>query len=219
MSTTPLFPMFLKLEGRPCLVVGAGSIAEQKIRGLIDCGADLRVVAPVASAAVREAAGKGELIWLQRTYESNDLDGVFLVVAATSSAEVNHAIYHEAQQRGILANVVDDPSHCDFFYPAVVRRGHFQIAISTNGLSPALAQRLRKQLEGQFPPIYGEWLEQLGRERTALFRDVSNPEVRRKLIHESAGPEAFAQFVGGEPGVLGQPDGRDARPSTGKELL
>jgi precorrin-2 dehydrogenase/sirohydrochlorin ferrochelatase len=186
--------MFLKLERRPCLVVGAGSIAEQKIRSLIDCGADLRVVAPAASAAVREAASNGELIWLQRAYESSDLDGTFLVVAATSSAEVNHTIYHEAQQRGILANVVDDPAHCDFFYPAVVRRGHFQIAISTNGLSPALAQRLRKQLEDQFPPIYGEWLEQLGRQRSTLFRGVSNPEVRRRLIHQSVTPQAFALF-------------------------
>ena len=211
--------MFLKLEGRPCLVVGAASVAEQKIRSLIDCGADLRVVAPAASAAVREAASRGELIWLQKTYESSDLDDVFLVVAATSSAKVNHAIYDEAQRRGTLANVVDDPPHCDFFYPAVVRRGHFQIAISTNGLSPALAQRLRKQLEDQFPPIYGEWLEQLGRQRSALFRNISNPEVRRKLIHQSVSPEAFVQFVGGEPGIPAWPDGRDTRPSIGKELL
>ena len=122
MGAAPLFPMFLKLEGRTCLVVGAGSIGEQKIRSLIDCGAHVHVVAPSASAAVTEAANRGALVWSQRDFEPSDLDRVFLAVAATSSVEVNHAIYREAQRRGILCNVVDDPPHCDFFYPAVVRR-------------------------------------------------------------------------------------------------
>lgn len=196
MSTPPLFPMFLKLAGRACLVVGAGRLGEQKTRGLIESGARLRVVAPTATPVIMEAANRGAVTWLQRPYESDDLDGVFLVVAATSSTEVNHAIYAEAQQRGILCNVVDDPPHCDFFYPAVVRRGHFQIAISTGGLSPALAQRIRTQLEGEFPPIYAAWLELLGSKRSALFHDVRDPEVRRNRIHESVTSEAFAQFEG-----------------------
>ncbi len=194
MSSAPLFPMFLKLTGRPCLVVGAGRLGEQKIRGLIESGAEVRVVAPTATPAVAEAASSGTLTWFQRSCESSDLNGVFLVVAATSSTEVNHAIYEEAQRRGILCNVVDDPPHCDFFYPAVVRRGQFQIAISTGGLSPALAQRVRKQLEEEFPPIYWEWLQQLGRTRERLFKDVRDSEQRRHLIHESVTPEAFAQF-------------------------
>ena len=146
MSTAPLFPMFLKLAGRNCLVAGAGSIGEPKIRSLVECGAIVRVVAPTAAAPVAEAEFQGALNWTRKLFEFSDLDGVFLVVAATSSAEVNHSIYQEAQRRGILCNVVDDPPHCDFFYPAVVRRGQFQIAISTGGLSPALAQRVRKRL-------------------------------------------------------------------------
>ena len=227
MSTSPLFPMFLKLAGRACVVVGAGSIGKQKIRSLIECGAQVRVVAPTASAAVVEAASKGLVTWLQRTFEASDLDGAFLVVAATSSADLNHAIYREAQQRGILCNVVDDPAHCDFFYPAVVRRGHFQIAISTGGLSPALAQRVRKQLEEEFPRIYWEWLEQLGRTREALFHQVSDPERRRHLIHETVTPEAFAEFerdqlLNGGTGVSPVQVSGEARPSTiglGKELL
>lgn len=194
MSATPLFPMFLKLDGRHCLVVGAGRIGEPKIRSLVDCGARVRVVAPSASAAVAEGATHGTLTWVQRSFEPGDLDGVFLVVAATSSVEVNHAIYREAQRRGILCNVVDDPPHCDFFYPAIVRRGRFQIAVSTGGLSPALAQRIRKQLEDEFPPIYGNWLEDLGQKRDALFQRVWDPELRRSLIHESVTPEAFAEF-------------------------
>jgi precorrin-2 dehydrogenase len=194
MSSAPLFPMFLKLAGRACLAVGAGNIGEPKIRSLVESGARVRVVAPVATPAIAALAGRGELTWLQKTFEPSDLDGIFLVVAATSSPEINHSIYREAQQRGILCNVVDDPPHCDFFYPAVVRRGHFQIAISTNGLSPALAQRLRKQLDAEFPPIYGDWLEHLGETRQALFQQVRNPELRRYLIHESVSAEAFALF-------------------------
>lgn len=219
MSSAPLFPMFVKLAGRPCLVVGAGRLGEQKIRGLIESGAQVRVVAPTATAAIVEAVNRGTLTWLQRSYESSDLNGIFLVVAATSSADVNHAIYEEARQRGILCNVVDDPPHCDFFYPAVVRRGQFQIAISTGGLSPALAQRVRKQLEEEFPPIYWEWLQQLGRTRERLFKDVRDSEQRRHLIHASVTPEAFAQF---EAEQLNGGPGGDARLSTidvGKELL
>ena len=194
MSAAPLFPMFLKLAGRHCLVVGAGRVGEPKIRSLVDCGAQVRVVAPAASPAVAQAASQGALTWVQRPFEPSDLDGILLVVAATSSVEVNHGIYEESQRRGILCNVVDDPANCDFFYPAVVRRGHFQVAVSTGGLSPALAQRIRRQLEEEFPPIYGDWLEDLGQKREALFQHVSDPELRRSLIHESVTPEAFAEF-------------------------
>jgi precorrin-2 dehydrogenase/sirohydrochlorin ferrochelatase len=206
MNAAPLFPMFLKLEGRNCLVLGAGSVGEQKLRGLIECGADVCVVAPSASAAVREWAERGVLTWLARKFESSDLDNVFLVVAATSSAEVNHEIYREAQARGILCNVVDDPPCCDFYYPAVVRRGHLQIAVSTAGLSPALAQRIRKQLEQEFPPVYASWLEDLGRKREALFREGGDPELRRQLLHQSVTPEAFAEF---ERGWIQPASGKD----------
>ena len=194
MNTAALFPMFLKLEGRNCLVLGAGSVGEQKVRSLLDCGAQIRVIAPFASEAVQEWAKNGSLTWLQRSFEFSDLDGVFLVVAATSDVEVNHAIYREARAREILCNVVDDPPHCDFYYPAIVRRGQLQIAISTAGLSPALAQRIRKQLEEEFPPAYASWLEQLGSRREALFAAGGDPEERRQLLHRLATREAFTEF-------------------------
>ena len=193
-NTATLFPMFLKLEGRNCLVLGAGSVGEQKIRSLLDCGTQIRVVAPAASAKVREWAGRGALTWIQRSFESADLDGAYLVIAATSDVEVNHRIYREARAREILCNVVDDPPHCDFYYPAIVRRGQLQIAISTAGLSPALAQRIRKQLEEEFPPAYASWLEELGRRREAMFRAGGDPEERKALLHEIATPAAFLEF-------------------------
>ena len=109
-----------------------------------------------------EWAKAGAITWEARAFNSADLDGVFLVIAATNSRDVNAAIFREAGQRNILCNVVDDPEYCDFYYPAVVRRGELQLAISTNGHSPALAQRIRRELEIQFGPEYGEWLEAIG---------------------------------------------------------
>jgi siroheme synthase-like protein len=193
-TTRSLFPMFLKLEGRSCLVLGAGSVGEQKIRSLLDCGAHLRVVAPWATAAVKQWDHDGVVSWSARAFESSDLDGAYLVVAATSDMEVNHTIYREAQVRGILCNVVDDPPYCDFYYGALVRRGQLQIAISTNGLSPALAQRIRKKFEGEFPPIYGDWLDELGSRRQELFRAGGDPEEREQTLHRLATHEAFLKF-------------------------
>ncbi len=188
-----LFPMFMKLEGRPCLVVGAGTIGAPKISSLIAAGAVTRVIALSATAEVGEWARAGSLTWEARAFESADLDGVFMVIAATNSRELNAAIFNEARQRNILCNVVDDPEYCDFYYPAVVRRGDLQLAISTNGQSPALAQRIRRELEIQFGPEYGDWLEQLGNIRQQLFASKMNPEERRHLLHELASSAAFEE--------------------------
>jgi len=191
-----LFPMFVKLAGRNCLVVGAGRIAESKIPGLLEAGAVVRVVAPQASRAISEWAGSGKITWEQASFKPADLDGVFLAIAATSSSDLNGIVFREARRRGILCNAVDDPEHCDFYYPAVVRRGALQLAISTAGLSPALAQRLRRELEEQFGPEYAGWLEQLGTAREQLFSRDLDPEVRRRLLHDLASQEAFAAATG-----------------------
>jgi precorrin-2 dehydrogenase / sirohydrochlorin ferrochelatase len=193
-----LFPMFMKLEGRSCLVVGAGAVGEPKISSLVTAGASVRVVALQATAAVAEWAQAGAITWEGRAFNSADLDGTFLVIAATNSSDVNAAIFHQARQRNILCNVVDDPEHCDFYYPAVVRRGDLQLAISTNGQSPALAQRIRRELEMQFGPEYGAWLEELGRTRQQLFASKIDPEQRRRLLHELASREAFKKAEAAE---------------------
>ena len=195
MKPPKLFPMFLKLEARPCLVVGAGTIAESKIGGLLEAGARVRVVALEATGQVRALAQSKSVEWLQRPFEPADLEGMFLVVAATSSTELHERIYKEAAQRGVLCNIVDVPSLCDFYYPSVVQRGALQIAISTAGESPALAQRLRKQLEDQFGPEYEEWLAQLGEAREKLRSAKPDPEERKRLLHEDASEEAFEAFL------------------------
>ncbi len=190
--------MFMKLDGRSCLVVGAGTIGEPKISSLIEAGASVRVIALHATAAVAEWARVGKITWEARAFDTSDLEGSFLVIAATNSRDLNAAIFREAGQRKILCNVVDDPEYCDFYYPAVVRRGDLQIAISTNGQSPALAQRIRRELEIQFGPEYGEWLNELGQVRQQLFASKIDPEQRRRLLHELASREAFKKAQAAE---------------------
>lgn len=186
-----LFPIFLKLAGRPVLVVGAGNVGEPKIGSLLTASADVLVVAPEATEKVTQWSREGKLRWQARPYQTADLDGRFLVVAATSSRELNHRVFQEAQEHNLLCNVVDDPAHCDFYYPAVVRRGDLQIAISTNGKSPALTQRIRHELEQAYGIEYESWLEVLGRRREQLFRSEIASAERKALLHQLASREAF----------------------------
>src|SRR5207245_9658614 len=143
-----------------------------------------RVLAPEATAQVRSCAQSNTIEWRQRPFQPDDLDGMFLVVAATSSTELHERIFDEATRRGVLCNIVDVPPLCDFYYPSVVQRGALQIAISTAGLSPALAQRLRKELEDQFGPEYEEWVAHLGEARNKLHSAKLHPEKRKRLQHE-----------------------------------
>ena len=188
---TNLFPMFMKLAGKQCLVVGAGKVGEPKIVGLIDTGARIHVVAITASDQVREWAGAGKVELELRPFSPSDLDGKFLAVVATASRSLNELVYREAQQRGVLCNVVDVPELCDFFYPAVVRRGDLQIAISTAGQSPSLAQKLRQQLERQFGEGYTAWVEQLGATRRLVLASELDKETKLELLHSLASREAF----------------------------
>jgi len=190
-----LFPAFLKLEGRRCLVVGAGPVAEEKIEGLLRAGADIRVVAPHATARIRAWARAKKIRWEERKFRPLNLAKVFLVVAATSSRALHAQIYREARRRAVLCNVVDDPKHCDFYYGSVVRRGALQIAISTAGHSPALAQRLRKKIEREFGEEYELWLEDLGKARKGLFGKAISPRRRRALLHRLASQASFEDFV------------------------
>ena len=189
-----LFPMFLKLESRPCLVVGAGAIAEAKIRSLLAAGAKVRVVAPQARKTVEDWARADVLAWQGRRFEPRDLNNIFLVIAATGSSGLNALIFGLARERGILCNAVDDPQHCDFYFPAVVRRGDLQLAVSTGGHSPALAQRLQRELQKQFSPVYAGWLDHLGKARERLFRSDLDPEQRRERLHGVASHQNFENW-------------------------
>jgi uroporphyrin-III C-methyltransferase / precorrin-2 dehydrogenase / sirohydrochlorin ferrochelatase len=181
-----LLPIFLNLEGRQCLLVGAGTIALDKIGSLLKTGLRLRVVAPQAKRELRELANAGKLEWIERAFEPADLDGNYLVIAATDSPEVNAAVYRGALERGILCNSVDDIPHCDFFFGSVVSRGELQIAISTAGESPAVAQRLRREIDAQLPDDLGPWLENLGALRRKVLEIHPRGEERKALLHQLA---------------------------------
>jgi siroheme synthase-like protein len=190
-----LLPIFLKVRGRKCLVVGGGSVAEAKIESLLLSDAEVHVVAPELNVNVANLACAGKIAWRQNAFAAADLDGIFLVIAATNVPEVNHLVYRLAEERSILCNAVDDPEHCHFYYGAVVRRGPLQIAISTDGLSPALAQRLRCELEEQFGPEYEAWLEYLGVMRDLIRASVSDEQSRKEQLHKLVQPAAFAEFL------------------------
>jgi uroporphyrin-III C-methyltransferase/precorrin-2 dehydrogenase/sirohydrochlorin ferrochelatase len=181
-----LLPIFLKLDGRPGLLVGAGTVALEKIGSLLRTGVKLRVIAPQARPEVRQLSDEGKLEWVQREFAPSDLDGNFIVIAATDVPEVNATVYREAVARGIACNSVDDIPNCDFFFGSVVSRGDLQIAISTAGESPAVAQRLRREIDEQLPEDLGPWLAELGALRREALSTQPRGEQRRLLLHELA---------------------------------
>jgi siroheme synthase-like protein len=181
-----LLPIFVKLVGRPCLLVGGGEIALQKIPSLLAAEAQLRVIAPRIRPEIAALASQGRIEVIRREFSDSDLDSVFLVVAATDDPEANAAVYRGAVARNILCNSVDDPPHCDFYFGSIVRRGDLQIAISTAGESPALAQRLRREIDEQLPSDLGPWLRNLGDLRREVLASYPVGEERKLLLHQLA---------------------------------
>src|SRR6266702_7254025 len=187
-----LFPIFLKIAARPCIVIGAGNLAESKIESLQAAHARVTVIAPEARPRIAYLAAAGEVEWLEREYAEGDLTGQFLVVAATNNPAVNRAVYKEATEKNVLCNAVDDPPFCDFYFPSVVRRGDLQIAISTAGASPALAQRLRKEINALLPLDTGDWLAELGNLRREVLQMETLNDARKELLHQLASREVCA---------------------------
>ena len=191
----PLFPIFIKLEGRSCLVVGAGEIAKAKIDSLLEAGARITVVAPDGEPEIQGLAVAGRIAWQKRSYQASDLQGAFLVIAATSDTVVNDSVFIAARRLGILCNAVDDPPNCDFYFPAVVRRGDLQLAISTAGESPAFAQKLRRAFENAFDQHLGDWLGAIGQVRREILGAYPASEARKRALH---------LLANGDPGELQQ---------------
>jgi precorrin-2 dehydrogenase/sirohydrochlorin ferrochelatase len=190
-----LFPMFLKLAGKRCLVVGAGKVGGPKAVGLIETGADIHVIALEAVEEIHAWANAGRIKLELRAFQPEDLAGAFLAVVATGVPALDEFIYREAQRRGVLCNVVDVPEFCDFYYGAVVRRGDLQIAVSTNGKSPFLAQKIRQQLEKQFGPGYEHWVAELGETRKLIAASDLDPQRKRELLQSLASRQALKAAV------------------------
>jgi precorrin-2 dehydrogenase len=181
---TDLYVACIDLSGRRVLVVGAGDVALEKIGGLRACAADVVVVAPEVSDAVSRLATDGAIELRRRTYESRDLDGCFLVIAATSSTEVNTQVRDDSEARSMLVNVVDVPSLCNFILPSIVRDPPIAVAISTAGASPALAKRMKREAAAAFGPSYARLARILGEQREWAKAELRTYDDRKDFFED-----------------------------------
>ncbi len=160
------YPVCLELGGRRCVVIGGGTVAEQKVRGLLDGGGDVVVIAGEVTPGLERLAGEGALEIVRRDYARGDLDGAFVAIAATDDPDVNAAVHEEGTAARVLVNSVDDIAHCHFSVPSTVRRGELTVAVSTGGKAPALSKKLRKTLSARLGPEYADLVEVVGEVRT-----------------------------------------------------
>ncbi|MBI5869941.1 MAG: bifunctional precorrin-2 dehydrogenase/sirohydrochlorin ferrochelatase [Actinobacteria bacterium] len=178
-----LYPANLKIDGRPCVIIGGGRVASRKAASLLECGARLKVVSPQLDPGFGEV---GEFEHVARPYEPGDLEGAFLVIAATDDEAVNRAVEEEAQALQLLLNVVDKPEQCNFYVPSSVKRGELMLTVSTGGQLPALSKRLRKQLEQEFPDEWEPALELLGEARGQVISSIDDEEKKKECLTELA---------------------------------
>jgi siroheme synthase-like protein len=203
MLETPFYIACLKLKNRRCLVVGGGDVGLEKVEGLLACDGDVTLVAPDAHPALRQLASEGSIRWERRAYAGpEDLEGVFMVIAATSDSEVNIEVYEHAERRAMLVNVVDVPPLCNFILPAIVRTGPLAIAISTAGASPALAKRMKREVAELFGEEYA---------RLAVILNDARGWAKSTLPTYQDRKQFFEGIVNGEPDPVELVrDGREA---------
>jgi precorrin-2 dehydrogenase/sirohydrochlorin ferrochelatase len=194
------YPLFALIDARPCLVIGGGAVGERKVRDLMAAGAQVTVVSRLLTPGLTEMAAQGKIQAIQGDFSPKHLDGMFLVVGATDDQEVNREVSATAQARGLLVNIVDAPDLCTFIVPAQVRRGPLTIAISTGGASPALARKVREELEELFGPDYGRYLR--------VLQAVRDRVLARRRGH----PENLRLFQGLVGGSLQEAIAREDRP-------
>ena len=210
MLETPLYIACLRLSGRRCVVVGGGDVGLEKVDGLLACDASVTLIVPAAHEALRAYAREGSIEWLQRPYGGpGDLDGAFLVIAATDTTDVNIAVFDDAERRAMLVNVVDVPPLCNFILPAIVRNGPLAIAISTAGASPALAKRMKREVSEHFGERYAT---------LALLLNEVRGWAKATLATYQERKEFFEEIVDGDPdpiALLQAPDGEQ----TVRELI
>lgn len=182
MERRRLFPLFVSLEGKKVVVIGGGTIAERKIRTVLDCGAFVTVISPELTDGLNHLASDHKFIYMKRKYRNGDLTGAGLAFAAIDDSDVSEEIAKEALQRNVLLNVVDRPDHCSFMVPAVVRRGLLTIAISTGGASPAWARHIKNRLSGEFGDEYIRLLDALAQVREYCMKKIDDPIRRREIL-------------------------------------
>ena len=193
------YPIFLELSGRRAIVIGAGAVAARKTKSLLDAGARLVIVADKIDDVLTSLYQGTNAELIKSKYSKDYLTGAVLVIAATGDRQLNRQIYKDCQELEILCNVVDEPQLCDFFVPAVVKRGDLQIAICTEGHSPAYAGHIRKKLEQTFTDKHGEFLAELKTLRKRIIKDVADPTDRKALLGQLVDDKSFEYFVQNGP--------------------
>jgi len=182
------YPICLDLDGRPCVVVGGGRVAERKVLGLLSCSAQVSVISPELTDELLRKHNDGTIHWINRQYRQGDLMQAFLVIAATDDEETQKQVYEEAAAHNILLNVADVPQRCNFILPATVRQGDLIISISTAGKSPALARKLRMELEKRFGAEYRVLVDILGAIRPEILasglEQSDNEQLFKQLLHD-----------------------------------
>jgi precorrin-2 dehydrogenase / sirohydrochlorin ferrochelatase len=178
------YPISLNLSGRACVIVGGGEVAERKVKRLLDCGANVSVISETLTAGLEQLKEAGEIRHIASAYAEPVLDGAFLVFGTTDDADVNETVCRDARQRGILVNIADDPNRCDFILPSFFEQGDLQIAVSTGGNSPALARRVRMDVESLYGPEYEVYLAILGELRKAVI-SRGRPSAENKRLFEA----------------------------------
>jgi siroheme synthase-like protein len=195
MLDTPFYIACLKLKGRRCMVIGGGEIGLEKVEGLLACDGDVTVVDPSPGAEIEQLAAEGSIVLERREYAgAGDLEGVFIVIAATDSTETNIRVYEDAERRAMLVNVVDVPPLCNFILPAIVRMGPLAIAISTAGASPALAKRMKRQVSELFGEEYA---------RLAVMLNDARGWAKGTLPTYQDRKAFFEEIVNGDPDPIG----------------
>ena len=193
----PYYPVFIKVMDKAILVVGGGKIAERKVHALLEHGARITIVSPDLTPRLQEWAAQGRVIWRRGRFAPADLDGVRLAICATNDGAVNCQVAEEADARGVWLNVVDKPDLCEFIVPSAVRQGDLTIAISTGGSSPALAKKIRRELEAQFGPEYAQFLTLLRKIRPFIQRDIAEESERMAIFSELAHSSALGLMDSG----------------------
>ncbi len=195
---THLFPIYLDLSGKNCLIIGGGPVAERKVENLLEYEVNIKIVSPQVEKRIKEWSLDGSITWLPREFEEHDLDEIFMVFVATNYGSINQWVVELCRQRGILANAVDDPPNCDFFVPSLIRHNSLVVAISTEGKSPLFARKLREELEEIITPEYGEFVEILGELRTQIKKGVLDIEMRRKIFENLVNSDILSLLKAGE---------------------
>ncbi len=177
------YPAFLNIKEKQCIVIGGGKVAERKVISLLECGAKIKIISPSLTKRLQKEKNNGTISHVSRNYRSGDLEGVFLVVAATSDDEINKEIAAEAS---CLVNVVDYPDIANFIVPSIIKRGLLTIAISTSGASPAMSRAIRKELETIYSKEFSKYLIFLKKLRKKIIVNISDKNLRQQILKEIA---------------------------------